>query len=71
MKYTHTHTSKSDLRKAGRLHQCPSPDWDITLWFCKMLPLGNTAQNVHVQLLVHITACESTTSSIKSSNLKI
>ena len=49
MKYTHTQTFKSNLSKVGRLHQCQSPDWDIILWFCKMLPLGNTGQKVHVQ----------------------
>ena len=67
MKYTYTQTFKSNLSKVGRLHQCQSPDWDIILWFCKMLPLGNTGQKVHVQLLVHSTACDSTTSSIKFS----
>lgn len=57
-----------NLSKTDRLYQCQSPDWDITLQFCRMSPLEDTEQNVCVQLLlIHTTAYESTTRSIKIS----
>lgn len=52
------------------LHQCPHPDFDVGLWFCRMITSGEIGQSVHRNFLSFLTTAYKFTVSQKKKREK-